>query len=546
MNDQHHSSWPKNVRIKQNLHTIAFVNLRIRLELGIGEFEIALLRRIKTLFRDDTESHSNFELISQFFNLAETGLRGAFISRLLVTGQYPNYREALHLAQRIEIEGVVDALSTLAAQVERNESALKIARNTMLLWPDTPVLVDVSHTYRHPFVTGIQRVTREILKMDRTNQFTLIEIDANHRVVSKVDPALFNNSGSLNRIDENPKTINNFLLFLHHRVAWFEATKNRRFFFRILRPLARRVKTFLLARRKSDISEGTITNVLLIDHKLNLFDIPNNDGTIEIYRAFLECDVIELQTVFYDLIPFFEPDVVSTGLVGHYAKYFGLVLRSKRVIGISGLVADQLRFLATAFALQNPKENSSPDVLSLNLPSGLGGSAKSVTRYRHRIVVLGSIEPRKNHQQIFGALEILKRQGHDFETILIGNAGWDNELIFSQLETIRQLGINCYRRLNTSDDELLELISSSQMTIFVSEAEGFGLPVVESLSVGTPVIVSQIRPLIDIHSAGIYPVKLHDVSELADKILEVSNTRPLAPQEFDVTWKNWYDEILKF
>jgi glycosyltransferase involved in cell wall biosynthesis len=511
-----------------------------------GELASAVRNRTLVVNKNFNGELSESQIYSLLTNDATKGLRGAFISRLILTGQYPTYREALRLFQRIQIDGAHKALNELISEIEINEAARESSSKIEFFWPVNKNLVDVSHTLRHPFVTGIQRVVREILKLDVNGSFSLIEIDPTHRIISMVDPQHFHNSMSRDKNESDNGFGEKIVNFLHQKISWFEANSRRRVVLRIVRPTARKIKRVILERGRKDMFNYSLKNMLILNSKLSLLDIPNNDGTIELHRSFTECEIVRLQSIFYDLIPFFEPDMVSEGLVGHYGKYFGLVLRAEKVVAISELVAEQFSKVSEAFHLQNPRKNVRPRITSLALPSGLPALNADTVIVPNRIVVLGSIEPRKNHIQIFGALEMLYKEGKEFETILIGNAGWDNEEILKNLDSIRALGINCYRRNKTTDYELNVLLSSAQMSIFVSEAEGFGLPVVESLAVGTPVIVSNIRPLVDIQSKHVYSVDLHNVQELKEKIEEVATIGKFAPQVFPTSWDDWYGELLNF
>ena len=116
---------------------------------------------------------------------------------------------------------------------------------------------------------------------------------------------------------------------------------------------------------------------------------------------------------------------------------------------------------------------------------------------RPYFVVLGTIEPRKNHA-------LLIHLWRDFanhlpadqipELILIGRRGWDNETVFRQLDRCESLRDHVREMNGVLDDELWPLLRGAQAMLFPSFVEGWGMPMVEALAMGVPVIGSDIPP----------------------------------------------------
>tara|TARA_R110002020_G_scaffold475452_1_gene710148 strand:- start:26713 stop:27957 length:1245 start_codon:yes stop_codon:yes gene_type:complete len=102
-------------------------------------------------------------------------------------------------------------------------------------------------------------------------------------------------------------------------------------------------------------------------------------------------------------------------------------------------------------------------------------------------ITVGTIEPRKNHALL---LDVWDRLGPDAPVLLIcGSRGWNNEAVFARLDS---LGPDARVRevSGLADGALSALVEGAHAMLFPSHAEGFGLPAVESLRMGTPVLCS--------------------------------------------------------
>ena len=113
-------------------------------------------------------------------------------------------------------------------------------------------------------------------------------------------------------------------------------------------------------------------------------------------------------------------------------------------------------------------------------------------------VCIGTIEPRKNH------LLLLNLWRHMAETepahriprlIVIGRRGWENEQVVDMLERCYALQGHVEELNGCSDQRMYELLHGARALLLPSFAEGYGMPVAEALSVGTPVLCSNLSAL---------------------------------------------------
>jgi glycosyltransferase involved in cell wall biosynthesis len=106
------------------------------------------------------------------------------------------------------------------------------------------------------------------------------------------------------------------------------------------------------------------------------------------------------------------------------------------------------------------------------------------------ILYVGSIEPRKNLKRLIDAYSLLDKNIKDeYKLLLVGYKGWNNKEIHSLVEKekdyIKYLGY-------VSNEELAGLYSSTSVFAYMSLYEGFGLPPLEAMACGAPVLTSDI------------------------------------------------------
>lgn len=131
---------------------------------------------------------------------------------------------------------------------------------------------------------------------------------------------------------------------------------------------------------------------------------------------------------------------------------------------------------------------------------------------------VGTLEPRKNHQFLFKVFEALKY--FDGQLLLCGMKGWQVEPILAALqangkaERIRHLDY-------VQDDDLVALYRRAEALIFPSLYEGFGLPPVEAMRQGCPVISSDGGSLAEVVGDGGIVLPLGDPEQWREAIENV-------------------------
>ncbi len=143
----------------------------------------------------------------------------------------------------------------------------------------------------------------------------------------------------------------------------------------------------------------------------------------------------------------------------------------------------------------------------------------ALPRGRPFFLSLGTIEPRKNHTFLLDLWEHLGTvlPPDEVPTLVIAGArGWNNEAVFKRLDTSPAHVLE----LNAADDATVSaLLRAAHALLFPSLAEGFGLPPVEALSVGTPVITPKLPVYCEILGNNPIYADVGDMYSWAEEIL---------------------------
>jgi alpha-1,3-rhamnosyl/mannosyltransferase len=108
------------------------------------------------------------------------------------------------------------------------------------------------------------------------------------------------------------------------------------------------------------------------------------------------------------------------------------------------------------------------------------------------ILALSNLEPRKNLNTLVEAYCALPEKVRDSTSLLlVGVSGWKTDKLFEDIIGRVQLGYNILRPSKyVADDDKPAILSGAKMLVYPSHYEGFGMPPLEALACGTPVITA--------------------------------------------------------
>ncbi|MCL4458725.1 MAG: glycosyltransferase family 4 protein [Chloroflexi bacterium] len=143
------------------------------------------------------------------------------------------------------------------------------------------------------------------------------------------------------------------------------------------------------------------------------------------------------------------------------------------------------------------------------------------------LLYVGTLQPRKNVAGLLEAFAILKREMRLEHTLVIaGKPGWSAETVWQKVKDLDLEARVCFTGY-VADDDLPSLFSAATLFVLPSLYEGFGLPAVEAMACGTPVVASNASSLPEvIGEAGIL-IDPHDPLALAEAMARVVNDAAL-------------------
>lgn len=194
--------------------------------------------------------------------------------------------------------------------------------------------------------------------------------------------------------------------------------------------------------------------------------------------------------VLHDLIPITHPEYCRAGEADLHRRRLDVMLTSSVALIVNSQATVRiLEAYAKARLLKIPEYIVAPLA-----PARLPVPCLERPMQEPYFVVLGTIEPRKNHLLLLHVWRQLVESGCVSvpHLVIIGQRGWECEQIEDLLERCERLRGHVREVRRCSDADLATWLAHAQALLFPSFEEGYGMPVVEALSLGVPVIASDL------------------------------------------------------
>lgn len=317
------------------------------------------------------------------------------------------------------------------------------------------IYIDVSVLTLATFVTGIQRVTREItirlIEREQEN-VVLLHYNARENVYHRIDNAAF---------------------CQYYRYG--KGVKNKMI-------TGERIEF-------SDMAEGDV-----------FFDL-DAAWMCRVKRSWLlpllKKQGVRIVAHIYDIISITHPQFCLERGVYNFMDFIGAHLQyADDIIVNAQATVDELQKLTQRLKISLPPCHVVPlgadfSKQEIVAEEQVPKNVVEAVQDRPYILMVGTIEPRKNHKLLLEAYDKgLKEMGYNI--IMAGYMGWNMEEFEQKLESHPDYGKRIFHFTGLDDRAIAFLYQHAKFLAFCSYTEGFGLPIIEAIQRGTPVLAADV------------------------------------------------------
>ncbi|HXG62364.1 MAG TPA: glycosyltransferase family 1 protein [Planctomycetota bacterium] len=248
--------------------------------------------------------------------------------------------------------------------------------------------------------------------------------------------------------------------------------------------------------------------------------------------------------VVYDLIPLLFPQWCTSIFVQAFREWSA---RAFSTADFCLCISETTRRDLETHLRRGPAGNGLPALGTFRLGAGLDATPR--TRVRPSLesafaslpapfLSVGTLEPRKNQSLLLDAFEILWGRGSEAKLLIAGGRGWRCGDLLKRLGNHAERDRRLFVFHDLDDTELSYCYRNSRALIFASLYEGFGLPIVEALRHGLPVLASDIAAHRETGGDRCVYFDPSSAEDLARRIDDVEKgSVPAPPAKF--SWPNW-------
>jgi len=349
------------------------------------------------------------------------------------------------------------------------------------------LFIDISELVQRDVRTGIQRVVRNVLR-------SFLQVGL-HNSCYRVEPVY---------TDSNLK-------------SYFVAGG----FISKFLGLSSVLKDYPIEPKKGDVFLGLDLQPSLIPKKKELLD-----------EMFIQG--VSLQFVVYDLLPLSNESFFPQGASKQFKLWLDVVSSYNQLICISkSTLLETKKWLKS----NSPEKLESLKLKSFTLANELttedmtygdpeiANKLRECAKEENLFIMVGTMEPRKGHKEVFEAFKLLWEEGEKVNLLLIGKQGWCVDSLSKDIQGNKHFGKNLFWLKKCSDEFLLEMYKTATGLIAASYAEGYGLPLVESQNFGLEVFARDI---------GVF----REIDESLNSFTFFSSKNPVEFKKQFSAWKN--------
>jgi len=256
----------------------------------------------------------------------------------------------------------------------------------------------------------------------------------------------------------------------------------------------------------------------------------------------------------HDILPIRHPEFFPDGTFDDFKNWLNVVVRSDGAICVSRTVAQDLhnwlnqlqlkRVRPFALGWNHHGADIASSIPSKGLPDGFAGTQRKL-KESLTILMVGTVEPRKGHEQVVKAFELLWMMGVNVNLVIVGKKGWMIDQLSTRMERHNLLNPRFFWYQGISDEALQLLYNAADGVVMASLGEGFGLPLIESAQHGCPILARDIpvfREVAGKHATYFSGTSSYMLAGILKSWIGKLEKR-LAPQSSEMPWLTWKESV---
>jgi alpha-1,2-rhamnosyltransferase len=230
------------------------------------------------------------------------------------------------------------------------------------------------------------------------------------------------------------------------------------------------------------------------------------------------CDIV---LFIHDIFPITHPEFVSSRTLEMFERKFEIILPL-----IDGYICNSNMTLSDVrkYIIKQHNEYNSLPATYVHLGSDIFRVAMKPLRksvvcdIQDYYLMVGTIEPRKNHNFVLDAFENLWSAGYAYPLVIVGRVGWKCHQTIDRVKSSKYYNNFLFMYNESSDQELVSFYHYCRAVIMSSFVEGYGLPLVEAVQHNKPVFASHIPIFREVGQNYPFYFDLQDPMTLVDLI----------------------------
>ncbi len=268
-------------------------------------------------------------------------------------------------------------------------------------------------------------------------------------------------------------------------------------------------------------------------YKADIFFSP--DGYLS-----LKSDIPQIP-VFHDLAFEHYPEGVSKVNLWHYKYFFPRYARkASKILAVSQATADDIQKL---YHINEDKikliNNAASDIFKPLNDIQIAETRNKYTNGHPYFIYVGAIHPRKNLVNLLLAFDYFHKQNpnSNYKLVIAGRKAWKNKLIDELYHTL-----DCKEHIiftgRLHDEELAKVTASATALCYLSLFEGFGIPIIEAMQCGVPVITSNISSMPEVAGGAALLANPLSPTEICKAITQISTDENLRKELIQKGFEN--------